>query len=41
MGMRVRAVWADGDLEPTMANLTHVEPIDEPDAPFETYAEYV
>lgn len=41
MGMRVKAVWKDGDLEPTLSNITHVEPVDEPDAPFETYAEYV
>lgn len=42
MGMRVRAVWKEGDdLEPTLSNVTHVEPIDEPDAPFESYAEHV
>lgn len=41
MGMRVRAVWREGDLEPTLSNVTHVEPIDEPDAPFESYAEFV
>lgn len=41
MGGRVRAVWKDGDLEPTLSNVTHVVPIDEPDAPFDTYAEYV
>lgn len=41
MGMRVTAVWKDGDLEPTLSNITHVQPVDEPDAPFETYAEYV
>jgi uncharacterized protein len=41
MGMRVRAVWREGELEPTLSNVTHVEPIDEPDAPFETYAEFV
>jgi hypothetical protein len=41
MGMRVRAVWKEGELEPTLSNVTHVEPIDEPDAPYESYAEYV
>jgi uncharacterized protein len=40
MGMRVRAVWKDGELEPTLSNVTHVEPIDEPDRPYETFAEY-
>jgi uncharacterized protein len=42
MGMRVRAIWSDEeDLEPGLSNITHVEPIDEPDAPFEMYAEHV
>lgn len=41
MGMRVKAVWKEGDLQPTLSNITHVEPVDEPDAPFESYAEYV
>lgn len=41
MGMRVRVVWKDGDLEPTLSNVTHVEPIDQPDAPYESYAEFV
>lgn len=41
MGMRVRAVWRDGELEPTLSNVTHVEPIDEPDTPYESYAEFV
>ena len=40
MGMRVRAVWKDGDLEPTLSNVTHVEPVDEPDRPYESFAEY-
>jgi hypothetical protein len=38
--MRVRAVWKDGVLEPTLSNVTHVEPIDEPDRPYESFAEY-
>lgn len=42
MGMRVRAVWSDDEvLEPGLSNITHVEPLDEPDAPFETIAEHV
>lgn len=42
MGMRVRAVWKEGDdLAPTLSNVTHVEPLDEPDADFESYADYV
>ena len=41
MGMRVRAVWKDGQLEPTLSNITHVEPIDEPDAAFETFKDHV
>jgi uncharacterized protein len=42
MGMRVRAVWVEGeDLEPGLSNITHVEPIDEPDAPYESFAEHV
>lgn len=41
MGMRVRAVWKEGELEPTLSNIEYVEPIDEPDAAFETFAEHV
>lgn len=41
MGMRVKAVWKSGDLEPTLSNITHVEPLDEPDAPYDSYKEYV
>ena len=41
MGMRVRAVWKEGALEPTLSNVTHVEPVDEPDTPYEQYSEYV
>ena len=40
MGMRVKAVWKEGELEPTLSNITHVEPIDEPDAPYESFAEH-
>lgn len=41
MGMRVKAVWKEGDLEPTLSNISYVEPLDEPDAPFDSYKEYV
>ena len=41
MGMRVKAVWKEGDLEPTLSNITYVEPLDEPDAPYDSYKEYV
>lgn len=41
MGMRVKAVWKSGDLGPTLSNITHVEPLEEPDAPYESYREYV
>ena len=41
MGMRVKAVWAEGDLEPTLSNITHVEPLDEPDRPYESFSEHV
>ena len=42
MGMRVRTVWKDeSEWEPTLANIKYVEPIDEPDAPFESIQEFV
>ena len=41
MGMRVKAVWKEGDLEPTLSNITYVEPLDEPDAPYDAYKDYV
>ena len=41
MGMRVKAVWKEGDLEPTLSNISYVEPLDEPDAPYDSYKEYV
>ena len=40
MGMRLQAVWAD-ELEPTMASIKYFRPLDEPDAPFESYAEHL
>ncbi len=40
MGMRVQAVWLPEDQwDYTLANIDHVEPIDEPDAPYESFEE--
>lgn len=42
MGMRVKAVWKEGEvLQPTLSNISYVEPLDEPDAPYDSYKEYV
>ena len=42
MGMRVRAHWRDDDeLEPNLGNIEYVEPVDEPDALYEAYREFV
>lgn len=42
MGMRVQAAWKDeADRDFTLANIQWVEPLDEPDADFETYQEHV
>jgi uncharacterized OB-fold protein len=42
MGMRVKAVWLPEDeWDYSMANIDHVEPIDEPDAPYESYRELI
>ena len=42
LGMRVEAVWVDEkDLEPNLGNIRYFKPIDEPDAPYESYQEYV
>jgi uncharacterized protein len=41
IGMRVTAVWAEGDdLEPTLSNVTHVEAIDEPDVDYADLTDY-
>jgi uncharacterized OB-fold protein len=40
MGMRVEAVWAE-DLQPTLASVRYFRPIDEPDAPYESFEEHV
>lgn len=42
MGMRVRAVWAPKEeLAPTFESIRWFEPIDEPDAAFESFAEHL
>jgi uncharacterized OB-fold protein len=42
MGMRVRAVWAPREeLEPTMRSIRYFEPIDEPDADYDSYKEHL
>jgi len=42
MGMRVEAVWVDKDqLGLTMASVKYFRPIDEPDAPYESFEEYL
>ncbi len=41
-GMRVGAVWVpDDQLETSFANITHFQPIDEPDVPFEKFQEHL
>lgn len=41
MGMRVEAVWAPKEeLAPTFESIRYFRPIDEPDAPFESYKEH-
>jgi uncharacterized OB-fold protein len=42
MGMRVKAHWLPQDQwDFTLANIDYVEPLDEPDVPFESYRELV
>lgn len=42
MGMRVRAVWRPREeWDNTLRNIDHFQPIDEPDAPFESYSEHL
>lgn len=42
MGLRVRAVWAsEGERKPSLESVKHFEPTGEPDAPYETYEEYL
>jgi len=40
MGMRVEAVWHD-ERRPTLESISHFKPTGEPDAPFESYKDYV
>jgi uncharacterized OB-fold protein len=42
MGMRVQAVWVPEDqLAPTLESIPYFRPIDEPDAPFESFREHL
>jgi hypothetical protein len=42
LGMRVEAVWVDeADRMPDLGNIKYFRPIDEPDADYNTYKEYV
>lgn len=42
LGMRVEAVWVEPEeREPNIANIRYFRPIDEPDAPYDEYKEYV
>lgn len=42
MGMRVEAVWVPKEeLAPTFESIRYFKPIDEPDAPFESYREHL
>lgn len=42
MGMRVEAVWVPREeLAPTFESIRYFRPIDEPDAPFESYREHL
>ncbi len=42
MGMRVQAVWVPKEeLAPTFESIRYFKPLDEPDAPFESYKEHL
>jgi hypothetical protein len=42
MGMRVEAVWVEPDeLTPSLASVKYFRPVDEPDADYETYKDYL
>lgn len=42
MGMRVHAVWRPAaEWGPTLENIDHFRPLDEPDAPYESYAQHL
>ena len=42
MGMRVKAVWVPPEeFGPTLENIRHFQPLDEPDVPFEQFKEHL
>jgi uncharacterized OB-fold protein len=42
MGMRVEAIWVDpAEREPNLGNVRYFRPIDEPDADYDDYKDYV
>ena len=42
MGMRVKAVWKPKEeWEESVANILYFEPLDEPDAAYESYKEHI
>lgn len=42
LGMRVEPVWIDqADFQPNLGNISHYRPIDEPDAEYDEYKDYV
>ena len=42
MGMRVEAVWVEpGELTPSLASVKYFRPVDEPDADYDTYKDYL
>jgi hypothetical protein len=42
MGMRVQAEWVpDAELAPTLRSIRYFRPLDEPDAPFESFREHL
>jgi uncharacterized OB-fold protein len=42
LGMRVEPVWVDaGDRKSDLGNIKYYRPLDEPDADYDTYKDYV
>jgi len=42
MGMRLKAVWKPKEeWEESVANILYFEPLDEPDAPYDSYKEHI
>jgi hypothetical protein len=42
MGMRVQAVWVPKEeLAPTFESIRYFKPLNEPDAPFDSYQEHL